>query len=54
MEITAKIRYNASEAQATLTPDGKVKFHEPQRAVTPGQSVVFYQGEEVLGGGLIA
>ena len=31
----------------------EIKFHEPQRAVTPGQAVVFYQGEKVLGGGII-
>ncbi len=52
--ITAKIRYNAGEAPATLYPDGKVIFQKPQRAVTPGQSVVFYQGEEVIGGGIIS
>jgi tRNA-uridine 2-sulfurtransferase len=51
--IFAKIRYNASEAEATLYTDGRVVFKHPQRAVTPGQSVVFYQGEEVLGGGII-
>jgi tRNA-specific 2-thiouridylase len=51
--ISAKIRYNSPEASATLYPDGRVMFDKPQRAVTPGQSVVFYQGEEVLGGGLI-
>ena len=58
MEITAKIRYNAPEAEAKLQAGEmgngiRVKFKEPQRAVTPGQSVVFYQGDEVLGGGLI-
>ena len=54
LEITAKIRYNSTEAAATLLPDGRVVFKQPQRAVTPGQSVVFYQGEEVLGGGIIS
>jgi tRNA-specific 2-thiouridylase len=53
LAITAKIRYNSSEAAATLYPDGRVAFEAAQRAVTPGQSVVFYQGEEVLGGGII-
>lgn len=31
----------------------KVRFEEPQRAVTPGQSVVFYDGDTVVGGGII-
>jgi tRNA-specific 2-thiouridylase len=56
MEVTAKIRYQASEAAAELYPgDGgvEVRFLEPQSAVAPGQSVVFYQGDEVLGGGVI-
>ena len=55
-EITAKIRYKASEALATLTPRGdwaELRFLEPQRAVTPGQAVTFYQGEEIIGGGII-
>ena len=54
--ITAKIRYKASEAPATLTPRGdwaELRFHEPQRAVTPGQAVTFYRGEEIIGGGII-
>ena len=56
VEVTAKIRYKASEAPATLTPhDGfaEIRFHEPQRAVTPGQAVVFYNGDRLLGGGII-
>ena len=56
VEVTAKIRYKASEAPAALTPhDGfaEIRFHEPQRAVTPGQAVVFYNGDQLLGGGII-
>ncbi len=52
-----KIRYKHEGAEAKLSPlDGgevQVKFDEPQPAVTPGQAVVFYQGEVVLGGGII-
>ncbi|MBI4312560.1 MAG: tRNA 2-thiouridine(34) synthase MnmA [Chloroflexi bacterium] len=56
VEVTAKIRYKASEDAATLIPEpGRlvVRFHRPQRAITPGQAVAFYQGEELLGGGVI-
>ena len=56
IEITAKIRYKANEEPAILTPHGdwaELRFHEPQRAVTPGQAVTFYQGEEIIGGGII-
>ena len=56
LEISAKIRYNADDSHATLIPDGdtaEILFHTPQRAVTPGQAVVFYDGDEVLGGGMI-
>ncbi len=56
MEIMAKIRYRAPEAAAELYPsdDGvEVRFVEPQSAVAPGQAIVFYQGDEVLGGGII-
>jgi tRNA-specific 2-thiouridylase len=57
LRITAKIRYKASETPATLTPlpDGSahVRFDEPLRDITPGQGVVFYQGDVVLGGGFI-
>ena len=54
----AKIRYRAPEADATVTPLGgggaRVSFDAPQRAVTPGQAVVLYDGDTVLGGGTIA
>ena len=56
LEVEAKIRYRAGAAAATVTPRGdwaEVEFHSPQKAVTPGQAVVFYQGDEVLGGGYI-
>ena len=57
MEVMAKIRYAAKEAKATIFPteDGNIKvvFDEPQRAITPGQSIVFYIDEIVLGGGKI-
>ena len=56
LDVTAKLRYKASEAPATLSVRGKwaeVRFREPQRAVTPGQAVVFYTAEEVVGGGII-
>ena len=52
----ARIRYRASEAQAWLIPDKdmiKVEFCEPQRAITKGQAVVYYDGDVVLGGGRI-
>ena len=53
----AKIRYRQPEqpALATVLPDGRVKieFDAPQRAVTPGQAVVLYDGDTVLGGGRI-
>ena len=54
--VDAKIRYNAGVSTATLMPRGdwaEIRFDEPQRAVTPGQAVVFYQGDVVLGGGII-
>lgn len=54
---SVKVRYRHSEAAATITPlDGRtvrVVFDEPQRAITPGQATVFYDGDVVLGGGWI-
>lgn len=56
-EITAKIRYAAKPAEATLCllEDGRIKtvFKDAQRAATPGQSIVFYDGDLVIGGGFI-
>ena len=54
--ITAKVRYKAPEVTAELHPSdsvAEVRFITPQSAITPGQSVVFYQGDVVLGGGII-
>jgi tRNA-uridine 2-sulfurtransferase len=57
IEVTVKIRYSHAGTRATLTQleDGRahVRLHNPQRAVTPGQAAVFYDGDIVLGGGWI-
>lgn len=57
LRLKAKIRYNAKPADAVVTPAGefsvKVLFDEPQRAITAGQSVVFYDGDYLAGGGII-
>ena len=53
---TVQLRYRHRGAGATLSPRGagvQVTFDEPQFAVTPGQAAVFYDGDEVLGGGWI-
>lgn len=53
----AKIRYRQTEQLATVVPQGKnsvhIIFDEPQRAVTPGQAAVLYDGDTVIGGGTI-
>lgn len=55
--VTAKTRYSQREAEATAEPlsGGRVRlrFREPQRAVTPGQFAVLYDGDAVVGGGVI-
>ena len=57
LRATARVRYHQREQAATVTvlPDGRVHlvFDEPQRAITPGQAVVLYDGDTVLGGGTI-
>ena len=57
VRVAVKIRHRHEPASATLCVTGpnavEAIFDEPQRAVTPGQSAVFYQGDEVAGGGWI-
>ena len=57
MKISAKIRYRHKENEASLVlknqNEAVVNFTEPQRAITPGQAIVFYKESEVLGGGWI-
>ena len=58
-EASVRVRYRGEDAAAAIEPAGhrgdrvRVEFRTPQRAVTPGQSVVFDRGDEVLGGGRI-
>ena len=57
LKVMAKIRYNHKKARATVTKAGadsvRVEFDEPQGSPTPGQAVVFYRGDIVVGGGWI-
>jgi tRNA-specific 2-thiouridylase len=57
MRVSVKIRHRHEPAPATIEKAGKdvlVTFDEPQRAITPGQAAVFYDGDTVLGGGWIS
>ena len=57
MNVTAKIRHRRQELPARVYPEengcARVEFESPQRAVTPGQAVVLYDGDDVVGGGTI-
>ena len=57
LRVTARTRYHQVEQPATVYPAGsdgfRLEFDQPQRAPTPGQAVVLYQGDTVLGGGTI-
>ena len=57
IRVTAKIRHSQNEQPATVYPEengnARVVFDQPQRAITPGQAVVLYQGDCVVGGGTI-
>lgn len=57
LRVTAKARHSQIEQPATVYPEdngfAKVIFDQPQRALTPGQAVVLYQGNDVIGGGTI-
>ncbi|MCF7852994.1 MAG: tRNA 2-thiouridine(34) synthase MnmA [Simkaniaceae bacterium] len=56
-ECTAKVRYRQDEQPCVITPlngnEVSVRFKAPQRATTPGQSIVFYRNDECLGGAII-
>ena len=57
MRVKAKLRYRHIESDAIIYPldknSVKIVFDEPQRAASSGQSAVFYNGDEVIGGGII-
>jgi tRNA-uridine 2-sulfurtransferase len=58
LRVAARVRYRTPETAATVVPvdadSAWLRFDEPQPAVAPGQTAVFYDGSEVLGGGVIA
>lgn len=59
MQVTARLRHASRDVDATITPGEtsdavSVRFTAPQRAAAPGQAIVFYAGDRVIGGGTIA
>ncbi len=57
IKVEVKIRYNSKKSPAIISPSSEdkilINFEKPQRAITPGQSAVFYQGDVLIGGGII-
>jgi tRNA-specific 2-thiouridylase len=56
MEVITKIRYKDKGALSTLHPMGEnasVLFYDDVKGIAPGQSAVFYEGDDVIGGGII-
>ncbi len=56
IEAVTKVRYKDKGTPSTLKMDGdrvKTEFHAPVRGIAPGQSAVFYDGDDVIGGGFI-
>lgn len=51
--VDVKVRYRSKSEKAILYKNGILEFKKPVRAITSGQSIVFYRGEEMLGGGII-
>jgi tRNA-specific 2-thiouridylase len=56
MEAITKVRYKDSGTLSNIYPDGNtvsVRFYEKAKSIAPGQSAVFYEGDEVIAGGII-
>ena len=57
MRVLAKVRYRHTPQPATVYPEengtARVEFDQPQRAITPGQAVVLYDNDMVVGSGII-
>ena len=57
MELVTKIRYKDKGSLCNVYAEGnqvRVHFYEPVKSITPGQSAVFYEGDDVVGGGIIS